>query len=50
MNFSGGWVNVHGLALHLFDQRGRWVRTYHSVLWNNAEVLADLRRLAGEWQ
>jgi protein SCO1/2 len=48
VNFSAGWVNLHGIALHLFDGRGRYVRTYHSVLWDNAVVLADLRRLAGE--
>ncbi len=48
VNFSAGWVNVHGIALHLFDRRGRYVRTYHTVLWENAAVLADLRRLAEE--
>lgn len=48
VNFSAGWVNLHGIALHLFDGRGRYVRTYHSVLWDNAAVLADLRRLVGE--
>jgi protein SCO1/2 len=48
VNFSAGWVNVHGIALHLFDRRGRYVRTYHTVLWDNAAVLADLRRLAEE--
>jgi protein SCO1/2 len=48
VNFSAGWVNVHGVALHLFDRQGRYVRTYHTVLWDNAAVLADLRRLAEE--
>jgi protein SCO1/2 len=48
VNFSVGWVNLHGIALHLFDGQGRYVRTYHSVLWDNTSVLADLRRLVGE--
>jgi protein SCO1/2 len=48
VSFSAGWVNLHGIALHLFDGQGRYVRTYHSVLWDNAAVLEDLRRLAGE--
>jgi protein SCO1 len=48
VNYNAEGVNLHGLQLFLFDDRGRFVRRYQSVLWDNAEVLADLKRLAQE--
>jgi protein SCO1 len=48
VNTISGWVNVHGVALMLLDARGRLARRYHTVLWNNADVAADLRLLADE--
>ncbi len=48
VNFSAGWVNVHGLALYLIDGRGRYVRTYLTRIWDGDAVLRDLRALAAE--
>jgi protein SCO1/2 len=41
-------VNVHGLQLILIDRRGRHVRTYHTLIWDNARVLEDLKSLVAE--
>ena len=41
-------VSLHGIQLILLDKEGRYVRTYHSLLWDNAQVLTDLARLAAE--
>ena len=41
-------INLHGIQLILLDKQGRYVRTYHSLLWDNAQVLNDLTRLAAE--
>jgi cytochrome oxidase Cu insertion factor (SCO1/SenC/PrrC family) len=41
-------VSLHGIQLILLDKQGRYVRTYHSLLWDNAQVLNDLARLAAE--
>jgi len=40
--------SLHGIQLILLDKEGRYVRTYHSLLWDNAQVLGDLARLAAE--
>ena len=48
VNYNAEGVNLHGLQLFLFDSKGRFVRRYQSVIWDNAEVLADLKRLAQE--
>jgi protein SCO1/2 len=48
VNYDGNDVNIHGLQLFLFDSQGRFVRCYRSVIWDNADVLADLKRLADE--
>jgi cytochrome oxidase Cu insertion factor (SCO1/SenC/PrrC family) len=48
VNYNAEGVNLHGLQLFLFDSKGRFVRRYQSVIWNNAKVLADLKRLAEE--
>lgn len=48
VNYDEGGVNLHGIQLILLDKKGRYVRSYHGVLWENRDVLADLARLAGE--
>lgn len=48
VNYNEKGVNLHGIQLMLLDKRGRFVRAYHSLLWNNADVVADFVRLAGE--
>jgi cytochrome oxidase Cu insertion factor (SCO1/SenC/PrrC family) len=48
VNFNDSGVNIHGIQLFLFDKQGRWVRTYKTLLWDNAAVLRDLQKLASE--
>lgn len=48
VNFGAGQINAHRLQLFLLDRRGRFVRQYHSVAWDNSSVVADLRRLNSE--
>ena len=48
ISFNGGSVNTHGVALYLFDSAGRLVRRYHTTLWDNDQVVQDVRRLLAE--
>ena len=48
VNYNEGGVNLHGLQLILLDKEGRLARRYHSRLWDNADVMNDLARLAAE--
>jgi protein SCO1/2 len=48
VNFSSGWVNTHGVELSLLDADGRVVRQYHTMLWDNDQVLKDVQRLLAE--
>jgi cytochrome oxidase Cu insertion factor (SCO1/SenC/PrrC family) len=48
VSFGAGQINAHAIQLFLFDRKGRYVRHYHSVVWDEAAVVADLRRLAAE--
>jgi cytochrome oxidase Cu insertion factor (SCO1/SenC/PrrC family) len=48
VNYNDGGVNIHGIQLLLFDKEGRWVRTYHTLLWDNSKVVEDLKHLAAE--
>jgi protein SCO1/2 len=48
VNYNAEGVNIHGLQLFLFDNKGRFVRRYQSLVWDNADVLADLKKLAEE--
>lgn len=48
VNYNAGFVNTHGVELSLVDARGRVVRKYHTVLWDDAEVVADVRRVLSE--
>lgn len=48
VNYNAGWVNTHGVELNLIDADGRIVRKYHTVLWDNAAIEVDLRRVLAE--
>jgi protein SCO1/2 len=48
VNFNSGWVNIHGVALYLVDQNGQLARKYHTLLWDNQTVMADLTKLLKE--
>jgi cytochrome oxidase Cu insertion factor (SCO1/SenC/PrrC family) len=48
VNFNAGWVNTHGVELSLLDAKGRLVRQYHTLLWDNDQVAEDLRRVMTE--
>jgi protein SCO1/2 len=48
VSFSAGVVNTHGVALLLLDRKGRLARRYHTVLWDNEHVIADVRILLAE--
>jgi protein SCO1/2 len=47
-NYNAGWINTHGVELSLLDRHGRVVRKYHTMLWDNAQVIEDLKRLVAE--
>lgn len=47
-NYNSGWINTHGVELSLLDGRGRLFRKYHTVLWDNDQVLTDLRHVLSE--
>lgn len=44
VNYNAGWVNTHGVELSLIDARGRLVRKYHTMLWDNNQVADDIQR------
>lgn len=48
VNFNAGWVNTHGIQAVLLDARGRPVRRYSTLLWDNEAALADLKTLLSE--
>ena len=48
MGYNAGYVNSHGIELYLIDAKKRLVRKYHTVLWNNADVLRDISRVLME--
>jgi protein SCO1/2 len=47
-NYNAGWINTHGVELSLLDGKGRVVRKYHTVLWDNEQVVKDLRTVLTE--
>lgn len=47
-NYNAGWINTHGVELSLLDAMGRVVRKYHTVLWDNEQVVKDLQRVLEE--
>ncbi|MEA2604898.1 MAG: hypothetical protein QOF89_5890 [Acidobacteriota bacterium] len=48
VNYNAGWVNAHGVELSLLDAGGRLVRKYHTLLWDNDQVMKDLKRVLAE--
>jgi cytochrome oxidase Cu insertion factor (SCO1/SenC/PrrC family) len=48
-SFHENGVALHGIQLLLLDKSGRLARAYHTLLWDNHQVLADLEKLANEW-
>lgn len=48
VNYNAGWVNAHGVELSLLDARGKLVRKYHTLLWDNDQVTKDLRQVLTE--
>lgn len=48
VNYNAGWVNAHGVELSLLDARGKLVRKYHTLLWDNDQVAKDLRQVLTE--
>jgi cytochrome oxidase Cu insertion factor (SCO1/SenC/PrrC family) len=48
VHFNGAVVNRHGIQMILLDKRGRYVRRYQTSIWNNDDVLTDLKTLACE--
>lgn len=47
-NYNAGWINTHGVELSLLDAGGRVVRKYHTLLWDNDQVVSDLKRILNE--
>jgi protein SCO1/2 len=47
-NYNAGWINTHGVELTLLDAHGRPVRKYHTVLWNDDQVVEDVKRVLME--
>lgn len=47
-NYNAGWINTHGVELSLLDAHGRVVRKYHTVLWDDAQVVEDFKRVLAE--
>ena len=48
VNYGGGRVSVHGVQLYLFDKKGRYVRKYNNLIWDEKTVINDLKKLAKE--
>lgn len=46
--FNPSGVTMHGIQLLLVDKAGRVARTYRTLIWDNAQVVEDLARLAKE--
>lgn len=47
-SFARETVSSHGVQLLLIDAEGRLAREYHSVMWDSAAVMTDMRSLCGE--
>lgn len=48
ISFYTSQVNMHEIRLLLIDREGRLARTYKTVIWNNSDVVNDLKRLVEE--
>jgi cytochrome oxidase Cu insertion factor (SCO1/SenC/PrrC family) len=48
VNFNREGVSIHGLQLLLVDSRGFLARVYHTIIWDNDQVVSDVRKLTAE--
>lgn len=48
VSFNAGWVTTHGIEASLLDERGRLVRKYSTLLWDNNQVAKDLRHVLSD--
>jgi cytochrome oxidase Cu insertion factor (SCO1/SenC/PrrC family) len=48
VNFNREGVSIHGLQLLLVDSRGFLARVYHTIIWDNDQVISDVQKLAAE--
>ena len=48
VSYNAAWVSAHGVESSLLDARGRLVRKYSVVLWDNDALVADLKRVLAE--
>ncbi|GJL54192.1 MAG: hypothetical protein NPIRA02_13240 [Nitrospirales bacterium] len=46
--YNADWVTAHGIELNLLDSKGRFVRKYGTILWDNGDVVQDFKRLLDE--
>lgn len=46
--YGHGQVGLHALQLLILDREGCIARIYQNTIWDQADVIADLRRLLGE--
>jgi cytochrome oxidase Cu insertion factor (SCO1/SenC/PrrC family) len=47
-SFNDNGVAIHGIQLLLLDKQGRLARGFHTLLWDEQQVLSDLKQLAAE--
>ena len=47
-SFNTNGVTLHAIQLLLIDKSGRIARTYHTMIWDNDQVLNDLKILSEE--
>ena len=48
VNYNAGWVNTHGVESSLLDSQGRLVRKYTTLLWDNDQVVKDMKQILEE--
>jgi cytochrome oxidase Cu insertion factor (SCO1/SenC/PrrC family) len=48
VSYNSEWVTSHGVELTLLDPKSRMVRKYHTVIWNNDQVIQDLNKVLAE--
>lgn len=47
-SFDSTGVSMHGIQLLLIDKHCRLARSYQTTIWNNAQVVEDLKKLVAE--
>ncbi|MEM9263209.1 MAG: SCO family protein [Pseudomonadota bacterium] len=48
VSLNNGSLSIHGVGGILIDKKGRVAKRYNAILWNNEDVLADLKQLCEE--